>query len=163
MRLIWLALVAALFAGCGGGGAGGGSVQPGSTPGAVRVDISTQAASGATVLYAVEFTLLLPAGVTLPADASSGELTAGVLHAADSASLAGGRFLPATTDSRASVKVNIVDPVGFAVGNLATLNCTVSPGASVNTAQFSLEGFSARDANGAVIPGITTRFTLQTQ
>ena len=161
MRLIWLALGAALLSGCGSGGgaAAGGAVQPV----AVLVDISTQAASGAAVLYAVEFTLLLPAGVTLPADSSSGEVPAGVLHAVDSAALAGARFLPATAGSRASVRVNIADPVGFGAGDLASLTCTVAPGASVNTAGFSLGGFSARDANGAVIPGVTPSFTLLTQ
>jgi len=161
MRHIWLALVAVLLAGCGSGGSGaaGTALQPG----VVAVDLSTQAASPATVLYAAEFTLHLPAGVTLAADASSGEVAAGVLHPADGSALAGARYLPATAAAPAQVTVNIIDPMGFAVGDLASLNCSVAPGAALSAAGFSLDGFSARDANGAVIPGITPRFTLRTQ
>ena len=86
MKLIWLALVAALLAGCGSGG--GSSVGSTAQPAKVAVELTTQAGSPATVLYGVEFTLRLPAGVTLPADTFSGEIPAGVLHPADGAALA---------------------------------------------------------------------------
>jgi hypothetical protein len=162
MRGIWLALCAALLAGC---GAGGGVASTGSTaqPGTATVGIATQGGSPTTVLYAVEFTLRLPAGVTLATTPSGAELAAGVLQAADGAALAGGSYLPATAQAQGSLQVNIADPVGFTVGPLATINCAVTSGTSVGAAEFTLEGFSARDSNGAVISGITPRLTLKTQ
>jgi hypothetical protein len=161
MRLIWLALVTALLAGCGGGGGGGAAGNAGE-PGTVTVELSTRAATAGTVIYGVELTLHLPAGVTLPADPVTGEVSAGLLHPADAAAFAGARYLPATTGAKASVKVNIADPTGFGIGGLATLTCSVAPGVSVNVSDFSLDGFSARDANAAVIPGITPHFTVRT-
>jgi hypothetical protein len=162
MKGVWLALCAALLSGC---GAGGGVTSTGSTaqPGTAIVEIATQAASPATVLYAVEFTLRLPAGVTLATAPSGAELAAGVLQAADAAALAGGRYLPATAQAQGALQVNIADPVGFTVGPLTTINCSVAPGTSVGVAGFTLEGFSARDSNGAVLTGIGPRVTLKTQ
>jgi glycerol uptake facilitator-like aquaporin len=161
MRLIWLALVTALLAGCGGGGGGGAAGNAGE-PGTVTVVLSTQAASAATVIYGVELTLHLPAGVTLPADPVSGLVSGGLLHPAVTADVAVARYLPAAAGVQASAKVNIAQATGFAVGGLATLTCSVAPGASANGADFSLDGFSARDANGAVIPGITPHLTVRT-
>ena len=169
MRLVWLILLAALLAGCGsGGGSTAGSTVPAPAPGTGTgagtgtVGFSTQAASNATVLYAVQFTLHLPAGVTLPADAASGEVPAGLLHPVDTAALAGARFLPASGSTPASVRVNIADPGGFAVGNLATLTCSVAAGATAGVSGFSLDEFLAKDENGVVISGITPHFTVST-
>jgi len=159
MRFVWLALIVALLAGCGsgGGGAGGSVVQPAQA----TVAVSTEAASASTVLYAVQLTLRLPAGVTVAADPASGEVSAGILHPVDSAALAGARYQAATAAAQASVTLNIVDPAGLTVGALATLTCTVSPGSALNGTGFTLEGFSAKDQNGVVISGITPRLTLQ--
>ena len=161
MRFIRLALVAALLAGCGtgGGGAAGSAVQATQA----LVEFSTESGSVGTVLYAVDFTLHLPSGVTLAADSTSGEVAAAALQPADSSALAGARFQPASAGAPASVRVNIVDPGGFGVGPLAVLSCSVAPGSTVASAGFSLEGFSAKDASGAIIPGITPRFTVRTQ
>jgi hypothetical protein len=161
MRLVLVALVSSLLAGCGagGGGAAGGTVQSGS----VAVEFSTEAGNAATVLYAVQFTLQLPAGATLPADPASGEVSVGALRAADGAALVGARYLAATAGAPASVKVNIIDPGGFTTGVLATLTCSTAQGTVVNASAFSLAGFSAKDASGAVIPGITPHFTVKAQ
>jgi hypothetical protein len=161
MRVIWLALVAALLAGCGGGG--GSAAGTATQPGSVSVEFDTQAVNAAGVLYAVEFTLHLPAGVTVQADAGTGEVPASALHAADGAALAGARYLPANSSTQGSVTVNIVDPGGFGVGALATLNCLVAPGITLNGTAFILDGFTAKDASGALLPGITPHFTLRTQ
>ena len=165
IRLVWLVLITALLAGCGSGGAAGNTIDPGPAPGpaTATVEFGTRAASAQTVMYAVEFVLRLPAGVTLSANPISGEVPAGVLQTAHSGALSGARYLPATAAAQASVRVNITDPGGFAVGDLATLACNVAPGAALNTAGFSLDGFSARDTNGAAIAGITAHFGLKTQ
>jgi hypothetical protein len=168
MRLIWLALVAAVLAGCGSGGgtAAGNAVQSVTTT--ATVGLSTQSAGSTNVLYAVQFTLHLPAGVTLPADATSGEVPAGVLLPVDSAALAGARYQPASGGNLASVRINIVDPGGFAVGDLATLACSVTPGATASATGFSLDGFTSwvwdTGTNSAtVISGISPHFTVKTQ
>jgi uncharacterized protein YceK len=163
MRLVWLALIVAVLAGCGsgGGGAAGSAVEPSQAQ--VTVALSTEASNAATVLYAVQLTLRLPAGVAVAADPASVEVSAGVLHPADSAALAGARYQPATAGAQGSLTVNIVDPTGFTVGALATLSCSIAPGTALNGAGFTLEGFSAKDLNGVSIPGVTARLTLQTQ
>lgn len=163
MRILLFAMIAALLAGC-GSGSGGTTIDPGPTPvaGKAIVDIFTQAASAETVVYAVEFVLHLPAGVTIPADYTSGEVQPGVLALVDGGALAGARYVPATATSQALVKVNIADPGGFTVGNLATLTCTVPAGLTVNQAGFSLDSFVAKDANGATLPGISPRFKVRT-
>ena len=160
MRLIWLALVAALLAGCGSGGgsAGGAALQPG----VVLVDISTRGGADTTVLNAVQCTLQLPAGVTLPVDPTSGMVSAAALHTVVT-DLAAGYYQPATSGALATVTLNVASTAGFAVGDLATLSCTVAPGTSVSASGFSLDGFSAKDSNGVVIPGITARFAVRTQ
>ena len=160
MRLIWLALFAALLAGCGSGGgsAGGATLLPGVT----LVDISTQGGDATTVLNAVQFTLRLPAGVTLPVDPESGMVSAAALHTV-AADLSGAFYQPATAGAQATVTLNVVSTVGFAVGDLATLSCTAAPGTSVSASGFSLDGFSAKDPNGVAIPGITARFAIRTQ
>jgi len=164
MRVLLFAMITALLAGC-GSGSGGTAIDPGPTPvaGTASVDIFTQAASAETVVYAVEFVLHLPAGVTVSADSGSGAVTPGVLALADGGALAGAKYVPATATSQAQVKVNIADSGGFTVGNLATLTCTVSAGTTVNKTGFSLDGFVAKDANGAVLPGISSRFAVRTQ
>jgi len=87
----------------------------------------------------------------------------GWLHPAVAADLAEASYLPATVGAGASVKVNIAAAEGFAVGDLATLTCSVTPGAALSGLGFSLDGFSARDANGVAIPGVTPRFTVRAQ
>ena len=162
MRILWLALFTAFLSGCGSGGGAGNAVDPG--PGTATVALSTRAASAATVIYGAELVLRLPSGVTLPAEAS-GEVLPGVLRPVDGQTLAGAWYVPAKDTALAYVKVNFASPLGFLVGDLGTMTCNVSPGAAVSAAGFMLppESFSARDANGAVIAGITPHFTVTTK
>ena len=169
MRIIWFILLTALVTGCGSsGGVTGNAVDPGPGPGPApapsqaTVYISTSAASAATIIYGVGFVLQLPAGVTVPAKAD-GEVLDGILKTSDSGVSAGARYVPATATARASVKVNIFDPGGFAVGELATLTCAIAPQSTVSATGFTLSDFVAKDADGAVMGGITPHFSVQTQ
>jgi hypothetical protein len=130
-------------------------------PSAATIEIGTQAASNSTVLYVVEFTLHLPPGVSVLAN-PDGMVQEGMLHTFDKNS-GGASFFPATASSQASVKVDIIVVGGFVVGPLASLTCTVAPGTVVSTSSFLLDGFSAKDENAVIIPGVTPRFTVQTQ
>jgi hypothetical protein len=171
MKMPLMLLVTALLAGCGSGGSSAGgavSAAPGQganlgqQAGTATVVVSTRAASADTVLYAVEFKLNLPPGVSVSADPASGEVSAGALHAADGGALAKARYQPATAGTRGFVLVDILDSGGFTVGGLVTLDCTASAGAEAGAAGFSLESFSARDANGAPFPGIIPELAVQT-
>ena len=169
MRIVWFILLTVLITGCGsGGGVTGNAVDPVPSPGPApapsqaTVYITTSAASAATIIYGVEFVLHLPAGATVPAKAD-GEVLDGILQTADSGVSAGARYVPATATARASVKVNIFDPGGFAVGDLATLTCTIAPPSTVSATGFTLKDFVAKDADGVVMLGITPHFSVQTQ
>jgi hypothetical protein len=165
MRVAWLILISALLAGCGSGGATGNGVDlgPPMGPGTAIVKIDTQAASAATVVQAVEFVLHLPSGVTLSVNPADGSVASGVLQTSFSVEIAGAGYQPATASTKAQVRVNIADTRGFTVGNLAALTCTTAPGVTVGAADFLLDGFSAKDENGATIPGVTPHFTVQMQ
>jgi hypothetical protein len=166
----WLIVVAALLAGCGsGGGASGTGATPGSGsqldtgPTTATILIATKAPASATVLYAVDFTLHLPPGVTVSAK-TSGEVLPDVLLVTDSkVDLAGARYQPATATTGGSVLVQIVDSTGFVAGPLASLTCTVARGTALGADGFTLDGFSARDSNGVAMPGVTAYFSLKTQ
>ena len=163
--IVLIALLAAVIAGCGSGG--GNSVDPtpapAPAPGAATLRLSTEGTSSAMVIYAVEMAISLPAGVTLSVDPATGEVTSGVLYPTDGGALAGAKYIPATASSRATVRLNIADPGGFPVGSLATLSCSVLPAPPLDVSAFSVDGFSARDANGALVAGITPLLTVQTQ
>jgi hypothetical protein len=170
MRIPGLILVMALLAGCGSGGGSttaagdpGRGLGPASAAGSATVNVSTRASSAETVIYAVDFTILLPAGASVAADPTTGETPAGVVRIADSRAISGARYTAATATTPGSLKVNIIDPVGLTVGDLATINCTISAGAAVTPASFSLDHFTAMDAGGASLSGIVPQFTVLTQ
>jgi len=118
----------------------------------VALELRTQAPSAQTVMYGVQLTVRLPAGVTVEADPSTGQLSAGQLQAKDAAAVASGRYTPATATASAAVLINIADPAGMAPGELATLTCRDPSGGAGG---YVLEGFSARDQNGAEVAGVT--------
>ncbi|HBA86835.1 MAG TPA: hypothetical protein DCZ75_02280 [Geobacter sp.] len=168
MKTVWLVLVCAFLAACGSGskegsGTGGKVMTPDQVTATARLQIASQGPTADAVLYAAQFTLHLPQGVTLPTSTEGGLLPPGVLVPAPSGSYAGATYLPATNGSAASVQVNITHPGGFTVGPLATLNCSVSPGTDVAATSFTLEAFSARDGNGIEIPEITAHLALLKQ
>jgi|GEM_PF-2037458 len=170
-KIVWLAALAATLAGCGGGGGGGAagtaSDAPGSQlqngPTSATVTVTTRAATAATVLYAARFKLQLPAGVTVAADAATGVPASGALTAADGGALVGALYLAATDNAQGYLEVDVVDGGGFTVGKLATVNCAVTRGTAVTADGFSLSGFSAWDANGAVMNGIGAQLEVKLQ
>ena len=163
MKIAWLMVLLALLTGCGsGGGVTGSAVDPGKDPGPTAtkaiVTIRTQAASAETVLYAVDLVLNLPSGVTVAAlpdksiPSTALETTVGI---------AGGKYTPATATTPAQVNVQVANPGGFTVGSLVTLNCDISPGATVTAEKFTLPTFVPLSKDGVEMTGITPRLTVQ--
>ena len=134
----------------------------GGTESAATLSVSTRAASAATVLYGVSFTVTLPAGVSVTADPATGEVPSGVLHVKDTRALAGARLVRATATTPAALKVDIADALGFTVGDLATIECTVQPATEVTAAAFSISNFVSLDANAAPL-AVTPQLSLRTQ
>ncbi|MBU5614801.1 hypothetical protein [Geomonas azotofigens] len=168
MRVLWLVILCLFLGACGGGsgstgnsGDDGNVLTPEPVPGTARLGIVTLGPAADSVLYAAQFTLRLPPGVTLPSTSAS-VLPEGVLVPAVSGSYTGASFLQAAAPGQVLL-VNLAHPAGLTVGPLATLTCQVAAGVAPTADTFTLESFSARDANGAVLPGITARLTLQTQ
>ena len=168
MRSFSLLVLLLLLSACGSGSQGSAgtdanALQPLPVAGAATLRINTQGASADTVLYGAQFTLRFPPGISLPAATGQGLLPAGVLIPAAGGSYAGANYLDSAAGAGPTLQVNISHPSGFTVGPLAAVNCTVAPGVEYGAGDVTLENFSARDADGAHIPGITATATLQTK
>jgi hypothetical protein len=155
-RLLLSVAMAALIAGCGGGS--GGVAETG---GSATLELAAKAATAETVLYAVEVTVRLPAGVTVDADPATGELAQGTLQSEVKGALVAGKFVPATATTPATVKIALAYPSGFTAGGLAAVSCRLAPGTAPNPADFVAQDFSARDANGRAMTGVAAEFSLQ--
>ncbi|TGU70807.1 hypothetical protein E4633_17605 [Geomonas terrae] len=169
MKLLAVMLMCLLIEACGGSrsdqisGNDGNVHIPEPASGTVHVLVTTQGPVADAVLYAAQFTLRLPAGVSVPTDAG-GAVTDGVVAPAIGGSYVGAAVVtPSSTSSGPVLSVNIVNPVGMTVGPLVTLTYTTAAGTIPTAESFTLDAFSARNASGAAISDITSRLTLQTQ
>lgn len=168
MRVFFLLLLCSVITGCGSSGSTGGSgtegnvLVPQPTPAPAQIVISTSGPAPDTVLYGAQFTLALPKALTVP-DAAGNLLPAGVLQPAPRGSFAGAAFVGTGSEPGQVLLVNISHPGGFTVGPLATLNCTLAPGAEMASSEIVLSGFSARDSDGAPIAGVAPHLALKTQ
>jgi len=159
MRRFLTLLAIGMLTGCGGGtgtGAGGSMVAPGK----VSVEVSTLAGPSATIVYAVDLTMQLPPGVTVAAS-PTGEVLQQALHAADSAALVGARFQPAGSAGPSLLQASVADPLGFTAGQLLSIDCDLAQGAGADAGSFQITVFSAKDQNGASLPGVTASIAVQ--
>lgn len=169
MKLLMVMLMCLLLAACGGSspdqisGNDGKVHIPEPANGTVRVLVTTQGPAADAVLYAAQFTVRLPAGVSVPTDAD-GTVADGVVAPAIGGGFVGAAVItPSSTASGPVLAVNVANPVGMTVGPLVTLTCTAAAGAVPTADSFTLDAFSARNASGAAISDITSRLSLQTQ
>ena len=138
-----------LIAACGGGGGTSMAVY---VPTKATVKLSS--AGTGTTIYGIDMTINLPAGVSVRSSAT-GTTEAGVITASGGAatgSLVTGIYTAPTGTFPATLQVLLANAGGFPVGEFCTVNADVAPGAS---SDFSIESFSARDGDGAAIPGLT--------
>jgi len=160
MRFLALALVLGFICGCSGGSGAGGVLEGTAPPRKLTVRLAAQAPDPATVYYSAEFTLQLPAGVTVSAAPESGEIPSDVFVAADPSALVGARYAAASTAGPATVKVIIADPLGLVVGPLATLTCSATSGTIPEAASFGFEEFVIKDASGVPLATITPKLSV---
>ncbi len=143
--------------GCGGGGSGstapaGNSFQKK----AYLTGTSVQNVKG------IELTMILPAGVTVPAD-SSGQVTSGIitmLAPNNSGTIQVGNYTPATATIAGSVKIVIANgTTPFSVGDFFVITCTVDPGVVVSANQFSFMNMQIYDDLGNNVPSANVTAT----
>jgi hypothetical protein len=171
MRLVWLFIVMALLAGCGGGsgssGTPGGGIMIPEQPSAAVVEFSTVGGSADTVVYGIDMIVHLPAGVTVSADPATGEVSVDVLKSTVSGAMIGAKYVAATSTAPAYLKVNVASGTGFPQGKFATLTCKVAPGTKVGTASFTIDPFSAwgvaADNSTVRLDAVRPLVTAQTQ
>jgi len=141
-------IILLLCAGCGGGGGDA------SSSGTFSFKVVSQAATPGLKIYAVQFEVALPAGVTLKA-LSDGTLEVSALAPAAAAdgphALLESNYLPGAVP--ATVLVALINSDGFPAGEVVTINGTAS--GSVDPSQVILTDFKAYDQNAGEIAAVT--------
>ena len=163
LGMFFAVAVMALF-GCGGGG-GGGAAAP---PTKATLKLSTAGTAGTTI-SGIQVTVVLPKGVTVAAtttiDPTTMEVNQGVVLAsgaaiADPAAFSQlkpiAEYTPATATTPGKVKIGLAAQKDFNLGEFVTLNTDIAAGNVPVATDFTLEGFTAFDSNGAPItPALT--------
>jgi len=157
LGMFFAVVVLALF-GCGGGG--GGTPPP---PTKATLKLSTAGTAGMQIA-GIQVTVVLPKGVTVAAtttiDPAVMETNAGVvlLSGATVADLTAfsqlkpiATYTPATATTPGKVNIGLAGQKDFNLGEFVTVNTDIAAGNFPVATDFSLEGFTAFDANGAVI------------
>lgn len=147
---------------CGGGGGGGNG------PAAVTKATLKLATSGTgTTIYGIDVTVNLAPGVTVkstnPPETDTGVVTAsGVVSGTTTTTTA--VYTAATGTVPGKVRILIVNANGFTTGEFCTVNGDIASGHSPKSSDFSLdENFSASDADGNMINGLSPGFTAVIQ
>lgn len=108
------------------------------------VTLRVSGTSGA--ISSLDFTITLPAGVTVRADAGH-SLQEGTLRMLASAAntYVQGSYLPPSATSGATVRIGVASPGGFPAGAFLALECEVAPGAALVDAGFLFSDVTAHD------------------
>ena len=72
-----------------------------------------------------------------------------------------GLYTAATASAPGKVMVHVADSAGFATGKFVAVSCDVANGSFPNVADFSLIDFKPVDLNGVAITGLTVGFTAE--
>jgi hypothetical protein len=118
---------------------------------------------GAANIGGLDMMVNLPAGITVDADATTGEAAAGAVTASGAAagtnSLASAKLIPATTTSPAQLHVVVVNANGFGEGECVTIKFNVNANATfpADKSAFSVvvNGAVAADANSTPLTNVT--------
>ena len=137
----------------------GATVAPISAPTGGLLKISSAGTAG--TIGAVDLTVILPAGVKVNADSTTGEVAADAITVSGVAAVGGSKltaakFTPAAGGAPAQLHILLINAEGFGLGEFATIRFEVEGGsfpAGVNT--FFVTGFAAKGLDGAPLSGIT--------
>lgn len=116
----------------------------------------------ADTIGAIDMTVNLPAGVIVNANATTGEVTSGVITisgvaAVGDSKLASAKFTPAAVGAPAQLHIVLINATGFGLGEFVTVRFDLDTGGSFPTgaSAFSVTGFSPKGLTGATLSGIT--------
>ena len=132
----------------------------------VKIRTTGALATGARI-GGIEIVLALPAGVSVKTVPNGSvyhefETAPGVVVASGAA--AGSNPLVALyTPMTNTVRIALVNPDGFGIGEFVTVNCDIAPGTNVAPSGFSTSGFSALNLDGTPITGLTAGLTVNLQ
>ena len=115
---------------------------------------------------ALDVTVNFPAGVTITADAATGEPAAGVVTvsgvAAGNNDLIAAKFTPASGGSPAQLHAALVNAAGFGPGEFMTIKFDVAAGGSfpASASAFSVTGVTATGTRSGPLNGITVSLAV---
>lgn len=109
---------------------------------------------GANAVKGIQLELVLPAGVTIRHDVSSGRPFDGIVTAASSASSS---YVDSKyTASANTLTIGFIIGSGIGAGNFIAFTCDVSPGVAVPpSTAFTVQGVKAVDSYGVQMQGVT--------
>jgi hypothetical protein len=162
---MFFAMAVMTMFGCGGGG---GSSAP---PTTATLKLSTAGTAG-THIRGIEVTVVLPKGVTVNAtttinpaimEANAGVVVLSGATVVDPVAFSQLKpittYTPATDTVPGKVKIVLAAQKDFDLGEFVTVNTVIAAGNIPLATDFTLEGFTAVDVNGAVvIPALTPSF-----
>jgi hypothetical protein len=141
----------------------GAGVNPLPVPTSALLKLKLQGAGTGTttVIGALDVVLNLPKGVTVSADAATGQTADGVVTpsggAAGNGSTALAKFTAASGATPAQLHITMVNTAGFGVGEVVTIKVDRDPAISfpADNAAFSVSSFTAVGTDGSTLGGIT--------
>jgi hypothetical protein len=141
-----------VLAACGGGGDGASAVN------GKAVATMKSATLTALGIYGLDITVGFPNGVTVATNAD-GSVASGVVSISGqqgpNASVAVGKYTPATPTARGSLRFLLVNPSGFTAQELVKVNLDITTGFSPTAVAFTVDSLVASDKDGNIIPGLT--------
>jgi hypothetical protein len=132
------------------------------------IKISTAGSFGPDRLIGgITVTAVLPAGVTVKATPDTQNTSIlvsdqGVVTASGVTSVNAAAFATVDQPDR-RLQIQVYDQNGFGTGEFVTVACDIASGATPTAGNFGLEGFIAKDLNGADIDGLTAGLTVDLQ
>jgi hypothetical protein len=136
------------------------TVDPLPVPTTASLNLKLSSSGTTTVIGAVDVTVDLPDGITVVADAVSGETATGVVtitgEAGNNAS-SFAKFTAASTGAPAHLRITLINTSGFGPGDFATIKVDRDPGGSfpIDPAAFSVSSATVEGLSGPFLSGVT--------
>jgi hypothetical protein len=138
---------AVLLGGCGSGSSG--------SPSTLQLTVEAASVPSGTTLGSIQANITVPTGVDIAASAT-GEVQSGLITAAGTAAAGSPQVIGNYNADSRQLTVNVISPVtGFGNGACAIVSFSVSPGATVSAADFTVTSVQARDyTTAAIVAGV---------